>query len=268
MTEHELVEARKLADMCNEYEKLDYLTPDLDMQSFLYYKNGSLVGFLNLFPAGEIEVYAVVHPENRRKGIGRALLDAAKEECKRRGSSSCLLVCEEASSSGRAFVEAMGAQYRFSEYRMKLEPERVKHQLHLDQVELHLADTGDVELLARLTAAAFSSRKEEHLKRYAHDIQKPSHRFYIAKLQGEPIGSLGVVIHDRRVYIIAFGVLPVYRGRGYGRQMLAETIGILLAEDWQEILIEVVTENRNALSLYRSCGFKETTSYRYYSLKL
>lgn len=270
LSEEELAEARKLAGICNQYEKLDYLTPYVDQQSFLYYKNGSLVGFLNLFPAEEIEVYAIVHPENRRNGIGRALLDAAKKECKRRGISSCLLVCEEASTSGRAFVETMGgAQYRFSEYRMKLEPEQVpKHQPHLDQVELHLADTGDVELLARLTAAAYSNRKEEHLQRYAHDILKPSHRFYIAKLHGEPIGSLGIAIHDRRVYIIAFGVLPVYRGRGYGRHMLAETIGILLAENWQEILIEVVTENQNALSLYRSCGFRETTSYRYYSLKL
>jgi ribosomal protein S18 acetylase RimI-like enzyme len=50
--------------------------------------------------------------------------------------------------------------------------------------------------------------------------------------------------------------------------MLADTIDLLLAEDWQQVLIEVETENRNALSLYQSCGFKEATTYGFYHLEI
>ena len=68
--------------------------------------------------------------------------------------------------------------------------------------------------------------------------------------------------------IYNFGILPEYRGRAFGRQMLARTIQELLATGQQRITLEVETANKNALGLYESCGFKESSRYDYYALDI
>jgi ribosomal protein S18 acetylase RimI-like enzyme len=124
-----------------------------------------------------------------------------------------------------------------------------------------------VKTLARLLAQSFQNQIENHFERLKRDIRSPAYRFYIASLAEEQVGCIGVVAEDRRVYVIAFGVLAEYRGHGYGRQMLTQTVNGLVSENWEDILIEVEATNRAALSLYKSCGFTETTSYNYYAIK-
>ncbi len=277
LTDEDLTEVQRFTAVCNQHEGLD-LSFNLETagsqagegpHQFLHYANGELAGLLSLQVGREIEVCLAVHPAHRRNGVGRSLLDAAREECRARGASSVLLVCEEGSRSGKAFVDAVGAQYRFSEYRMKLEADAMPGPLPSQgPVQFARADAGDVEVLARMIATSFGRSAEEERQRVARDLEKPTHRFFVARVNEEPVGSLGVAAHGQRVYIIAFNVLPGYRGRGYGRQMLAQTVETLLTERWDEILLEVETENRNALSLYRSCGFEEITSYGYYQIKV
>jgi ribosomal protein S18 acetylase RimI-like enzyme len=47
--------------------------------------------------------------------------------------------------------------------------------------------------------------------------------------------------------------------------MLTQIVAILAAEG-KPLRLEVETQNRNALSLYISCGFREITAYRYHAL--
>ena len=235
----------------------------------LYYRDGELIGFVSLEGGQPIEVCGMVHPAHRRKGIGRALLAATQEECRRRGLRSLLLVCDEAARSGRAFVAAVGAQYRFAEHRMVLDRAGISRpQPRPDALQLRPATTEDAGMLASLIAASFGDPEDEVWQRVVQWLQEPSRRFYMATLHDKPIGSLGAAGFGPQVYITAFGVLPEYRGRGYGRQMLVDTIDLLLAECWQQVLIEVETENRNALSLYQSCGFIEATTYGFYHLEI
>ena len=70
------------------------------------------------------------------------------------------------------------------------------------------------------------------------------------------------------VGIYGFVVRSAYRGRGYGRQMLEETIRTIQASSQKKIMLEVDTENTNAVGLYRSCGFKATKTYGYSSLDI
>lgn len=273
----ELIEAENLVVICNHYEGLD-LPANLELAApdssdrtnqFLFYEEGTLTGILTLQRNGEIEVCLAVHPSHRRKGVGRGLLAAAMDLCAHEGVASLLLVCEDRSQSGMTFVRALDAQYRSSEYRMRLDRENIPSLLPTGgPIQLRRAGAGDVELLARLIAASFGSAEASERQRVERDLKKASHRFYIGHLDGNPVGCLGIVSHGDRAYIIAFGVRTQDRGRGYGRQMLAETVAGLVAEDWKEIMIEVATDNPNALSLYRSCGFQEVTSYGFYHMPL
>jgi ribosomal protein S18 acetylase RimI-like enzyme len=134
-------------------------------------------------------------------------------------------------------------------------------------ISVRQADERDVNSLAQLMAKAFQDPIETHFERLKRDIGSPTHRFYIASMAEEPIGCIGVVAENRRAYVIAFGVLAEFRGRGYGRQILTQMVNGLVSENWEDILIETEANNRPAMSLYRSCGFTETTSYNYYAVK-
>jgi ribosomal protein S18 acetylase RimI-like enzyme len=270
LSEADVVEANRLCSICNEFEGLDYLTVDPTMVAILCYEGGELVGLLAIqqFASDKAELYLIVHPEKRRRGIGRALFQAEIADCKNRGVKKCLLVCQESSESGKAFVRSTGALYQFSEYRMRLDAEAPRSERSGgSSVELSRAGLEDAGLLAALSAKAFLDSEEGHLERYSRNLPKPTHRFYIISLDTKPIGSIGVV-EGKNVYIVAFSIIPEYRGKGYGGEALSQIVEILLGEAHQRILIEVETQNRNALSLYKRCGFVEQAEYAYYAVSL
>ncbi|UQZ32441.1 hypothetical protein C2I18_02055 [Paenibacillus sp. PK3_47] len=72
------------------------------------------------------------------------------------------------------------------------------------------------------------------------------------------ISSNTAVIHD-------FCVLPTLQGQGLGRSILAAAVELLLAEPDLHIRLGVVTDNKQALKLYRSAGFAVTGEFLYYT---
>jgi ribosomal protein S18 acetylase RimI-like enzyme len=229
---------------------------------------GVLVGVLTVQDGDPPEVYPLVHPAHRRRGVGRRLLGRAAAACRRRGAAEVLLTADERSAEGRVFAEAVGARYRFSEYRMELErvPEDRPWPTPL---RLRQATAEDAGTYAHVGGAAFGDPDEETRRRHAEEgMRLPHHRYVLAELDGRPIGTIRVSFYDRTVYLTSFGVLPELQGQGLGRQILTRTVRRLAAEGWTPIRIEVETENRNALGLYRSCGFREIAGYAYYALDL
>jgi ribosomal protein S18 acetylase RimI-like enzyme len=271
LTADDLAEARRLQDLCNLYEGLDLPMslepgqPGEPENQFVFYRDDAALGVLTLQARHEIEACLAVHPGARRQGIGRALLAAAVDECRRRGAADLLLVCDEASAPGRAFAAAVGGSYRNSEYRMRLDPKEWRT-LAAGPAFVQLQRVGDEDLdaLTRIVATVFEAPADQERQRIARDLSRTTHRFFVAHTGGETVGSVGVATVEGRSYIIALGVLPAHRGKGYGRAMLQSIVAALVAEGHPEILIEVGAENRGALSLYRSCGFREIASYGFY----
>jgi ribosomal protein S18 acetylase RimI-like enzyme len=197
------------------------------------------------------------------------------DACRERGVAGLLLVCEETSRSGRAFVASTGATYRNAEYRLRFvrapDAARVPTSALADHdaaLRLDAAGPSDAHLLASIIATSFGHTMEAEWQRVAADLRRPTHRFFIARAGARPVGSLGVVTAGGRTFIVAMGVRRECRGRGHGRQMLEATLAMLLAERRSDIYIEVDAENVVALSLYRSCGFRETTRYEFFRLSI
>ena len=104
----------------------------------------------------------MVHPEHRRKGTGRALLSAVQVEYRKRGRKSLLLVCEDVSASGKAFAEAVDAQYRFSEYGMVLDPMAIdRTRPRHESLHLQPADATDIEALVHIKSVSFGLSIDE-----------------------------------------------------------------------------------------------------------
>lgn len=278
LSQTELAEIEKLATICQAYEhlhmKLNWNTlrsrPQDQTNDFLYYEHGVLVGFLAFFSFNPIEgeVSGMVHPEHRRRGIFTQLFTAAREECQRRDIPTLLLIVEHASISGQGFAASLKPNYQHSEYNMALA--EVKTLPELDpRLQIRLAKSDEAPILAHITAISFDMLESDvtwYTSEKVQDTQK--NRSYIAILDETYVGKLDVSLNEREAYIVGFGVLPPFRGRGYGRQILAQTIREIRATGQNHIVLEVATENKNALSLYQSCGFREVSSYDYYSLSI
>ncbi|MBA2286066.1 MAG: GNAT family N-acetyltransferase [Ktedonobacteraceae bacterium] len=278
LTARDRTNIAKLVEKYNLDEGMDFPVPLEEMLApagnkpvqLLHYQGDILTGFVYLQHGSEIEIYGMVHPDHRRKGVGTALLEAARAVRQQHEAHGLLLVCDSALSSGKAFAEASGGAYRFSEHRMVLDPSRIERpQLPPEQqVQLRRAAVAEVPILTHLVSHAFADPEEETADWIAADMLADNQRFYIGLLEGQPIGALRTVSFGEQIDIATFGVLPPYRGRGYGRQMLLAIVDLLLEEHWPTVALDVETKNANALGLYESCGFRTIRTYDYYQLRI
>lgn len=273
----ELGEIKVLADVCNSYEEIDLKLnwdklqsrPLDEVNDFLYYEDGVLLGFLGIymFNSREAEIGGMVHPDARRKGVFRQLLEQAVDELKRRGIPKLLLVVDNNAKSGLAFAEAQGSQYRFSEYRMvlteaKQQPKRFKDLL------IRKAKPEDANFIANCIEEAFKLPKGEVEPHLPDSFEQPNTWIMLIQKGQERIGVLYVQLSDQLASLYGFGILPEHQGRGYGRQVLSEVVQMLLSEGYKKLSLEVACENKRALRLYQDCGFVETAGIDYFELSV
>ena len=283
VTDADEAEMRKLLEICNNYENLhirfgqrgirallDDAPPD-----FLYYEQGQLVGCLifDSFGSKEKELLGMVHPDYRRKGVFSTLLAAAREKCAAHDVQRLVFVVERDSPAGQEFVASVGAQYDFSEYEMVLAT--FHDSMAFDErLNYRKANDNDLDLLVSIMMDSFGDLAENARPRVEWLLRDPHCRLYVAIFGEaslgckEPVGCLRLDESSDGIGIYGFGVRPDYRGRGYGRQMLEETIREVRQHSKKQITLEVDTDNENAIGLYRSVGFTTRTTYDYYNLDI
>ncbi len=234
---------------------------------FCGFVGGQLAGYAQIDSGGrEVEFTAATFPEFRRQGVFRALLSAVRQEVLTRGAESLLLVSYRASQSGTAAAQALGLRYVSSEYRMEAEAASLPP-LPLGSVALVPVNSSNIASLASLTAQSFGGGGTSP-EALAQRLQQAGVRYFLAQIDGEQIGQIGVVDTGGSLYIRGVGILPEQRRRGYGRQLLAATMTLMLAEGQTHFALDVATDNPQALSLYQSCGFRETLVYVYYNVPI
>lgn len=280
LSPEELEEVRALWELCNKHEgidiKLNWGTlssrPAGVTNDFVYYENDRIVGFLAIysFLSTEVEISGMVHPEARRRGIFNQLVQRAMEVCSQREVPKLIFINERGSESGKAFLSKLGAAYSFSEYVMELKEQVIPLASTQTELSIRLADRSDSELLIKLNMSGFDMTEADTREYVMQTITGDKERTWIAELgeNKEPIGKLGAMVEPGvSGFIYGFCVLPGIRGKGYGRQILSQTITALKEQDQAEhIKLEVSVENEKALGLYESCGFATKNANDYYVL--
>ncbi|MGH2515033.1 MAG: GNAT family N-acetyltransferase [Ktedonobacterales bacterium] len=273
----ERAQVRDLLARCNTAERLDLKVEiasvargsDEDTYSiFLARQGGMLAGICMLDGGREIELCGCVHPDYRRRGIGRALLAAACAEAQRRQATKLLLICEDGSRSGQGFIATLEAVREFAEHRMELDLVAEGVPVVTGTLTLRPATSSDQPAIAHITALAFSRDEESERQRLAADMEGSTERFFLALHGSVPVGTLKIVEEPPRALIYGFAVLPAYQGQGYGREILRRMLRLLSAEGWTRIGLEVETENARAYHLYTTTGFRPITTYGYFALSL
>ncbi|WP_058304214.1 GNAT family N-acetyltransferase [Gorillibacterium timonense] len=273
------IEIHELAHVCNQYEgislklhisMLENRKPG-ERRDFLWRDSeGTLVGYLGLnsFETDSAEVVAMVHPDQRRQGIMTELFKTAKVEAAAQGMSKLILICPENSASGQAYINSLEIQRSFSEYVMKWsESDDLGKQADKSGISLRFCGATERELIITLDMGGYDMPRED-AELYVDQVleNSPEDRIYAAfQEDGQPIGKICIQLKEGAAFIFGFSVLPEWRGQGFGRNILRESIQLVRSEGCTSIRLEVECENRNALGLYHSCGFRETAVQDYFN---
>ena len=161
LSAEERTRADTLLETCNHAEAIDIpiFLPDLvgssDARTAILVTDGSaLIGFAAVPDDSVPEASLMVHPDHRRRGIGTHLIAGIRAELTRRNLPGCLLVADQKSPSGRAFLAALGIPHDFSEYRLELDPAAIdRTRRRHDALTLRQATPDDAETLIRVLAA-------------------------------------------------------------------------------------------------------------------
>lgn len=250
-------------------------SPIQDINEFLYFDGSELIGYIGIgsFGGGPMEITGMVHPEYRRLGVFTKLHELVMMECRRRKAQNILLLCDHNSTAGGRFLEKIGAAPHHSEYEMHL-AEGADHSADLrSDIRFRKAGNADAEEVARQNAIYFDlggDKAEEQPSAQSlllpEEEEKRGMTIYFAELDGAVIGKVHLQLINGEGGIYGLGVLPEYRGKGYGRALLLEAVRRLKADGAKDILLQVEARNARALGLYQSCGFKETSVMDYFEL--
>lgn len=239
-------------------------------EAFLCYNQDQLIGFLSWYTSDRIEanINAMVHPEFRRNGIFRNLLNHAVTDMHLVNIQHCLFRVPSNSQSGIDCIEHIDANFSHSQFSMTFNSiqDRMPCYNHLT---IRVANKKDTAFLVYCFAQAFED-SESWTKEYLESTsQEPSRLTYLALHQSNPVGMIRVnTIQAHTAVIHDFCVLPTEQGKGYGRDILAQLITLLQDQQYTQIRLSVVTANRHALRLYTSVGFEISAEFHYYSLPL
>ncbi|MGH2862731.1 MAG: GNAT family N-acetyltransferase [Solirubrobacteraceae bacterium] len=239
--------------------------PADEVRDLLWWEDGCLLGFLAIygFNWDHLELTGMVDPDARRRGIGRALFDAALPLCRQQEKERLLMVVPRTSPSGESFARGYGMSFDHSEHALTLRqrPDWVPSD---GVIELRAATTDDIPLLSRLYDDGFHDGGRVDPSRLASDRS----RTLLIVRDDEAVGTIALSQDGAQGAIYAFVVGSAWRGRGIGGEALRRACLELFDAGSEHVDLEVEVENDHALGLYTSTGFQLEATDDYYELIL
>ena len=234
--------------------------------TFLAFSAAQLVGYCGIKDGHEAEVCGMVDPAERRRGIGTSLLERALEAVAGGDKTSVLVICEDASPVALEWMRRRGATQDQSELRMVLKLEGSPSSPVGATPRLKRATGGDRAELVRLLSDGFPEAEAFIQKRLA---KQHAEEETLMTYEGETlVGTTRLETTARRTMIYGFVIDRALRGQGHGGSMMQAILGRLRDQGVTEVGLEVEPENVAAVRLYRRCGFRVVTTYRYMRLAL
>lgn len=132
--------------------------------------------------------------------------------------------------------------------------------MKLPSLTLRQAQLTDEQQINQLDVEGFGETTQVR----AVDLQ----HILLAEVNGKVIGKVWLGKSSDTLGIFGFVVSAAERGKGYGREILAQIINEKLGSGMKTIYLEVAVSNPSALKLYEDCGFEKEVTFDYYQLNL
>lgn len=282
LDKNDYTDINNLKNICMDYDKtylkleIDFKLSEVDKNSnnlkiineFMFYYDNKLVGYAGIcsFGGDALEVNGMVHPDYRKKGIFTRLFSLIKDEFSRRNSTEMLLLSDNSSIEGNKFIKNVCSDYDHSEYDMNLDM-AVIHELNFNDLIFKKLTHEEVNKIAKENFKFFNEHDYEGISDSEKGGCNSVSRTYVIEIDNAVIGKVRLEINNNIGGIYGLEVLTDYRGKGYGRELLILSINKLKESNVKTITLQVEANNKNALNLYKACGFKENYTMDYYKLK-
>jgi mycothiol synthase len=223
-----------------------------------------------------------VDPTFRRRGHGRRLLSAGLRLAGEAGLAELRLFVPK-QGAGEPFARAMGMVCKSSLWRFELAPdtEVAEPAFPPDVAGRAFGDWFSVERYVSLMNACFADHASSLWWTpgqivYAHsqpgfdprDVllvavsDRPDEPVGFARTTLMPPDASGRPVGEVR----AIGLLPAWRGRGLGRELLRWSVAHLRSKGAGVVVLSVEAENDRAVELYRRHGFKPVVEWPHWTL--
>jgi mycothiol synthase len=212
-----------------------------------------------------VEAELVVDPEHRRRGVGRALLDAVLAE----GGASPVSVWAHGDHAG---ARALAASTGLDRARELLQLRASVPEAHAGLGERPLPaglalssfTPDDADDWVALNARAFASHPEQGRMtrrdlddRLAEPWGDPTTLLLARDADGRLAGFHWLKVEDGEAEVYVLGVDPDRAARGLGSALLAAGLDLLAARGHAEVDLYVEADNAPALALYRRAAFRD-----------
>jgi len=241
-------------------------------------EGGQIVAYGRLAPWYDprgLQVEIVVRPEQRGRGLGRALLRRLGSWAERRGSDFLAAVVDERVPEVGEFLRKQGFRVYVERQHMRLEPIRIPVVRPVGGYRLRAAGLEDAAVLAEVSNATFGERggvaDAEGYRRY---LTESKVGVRVAEREADEAVAGLVETYGREVsidgglaisgHIASLAVRPEEQGRGLGHWLLAVGIGACSAAGWPSVELNVDCDNGAALHLYEWAGFRRVYGYAEY----
>jgi mycothiol synthase len=223
-----------------------------------------------------------VHPDYRRRGHGRRLVAAARSQVARAGLAELSLWGDPSRPDAAGFIGAMGAIYRSSLWQFLLPADRIvpAPAFPADVVVRPIRPGADDRAFVSLINRVFDDHPSplswplDYISEVHARSDFDASGVLLVALAADPEQLIGCCRTlelpgdegRRRGEIGIVGLLPEWRGRGLGRQLLRWGVGYLRSVGLTEIELSVEARNERALELYRQEGFVAGVEWPHYVL--
>jgi ribosomal protein S18 acetylase RimI-like enzyme len=274
LSNEQLIDIRALFDQSNGHDNTNYVFDEVsdfkkdgDINNFLLYEEETLLSYITVFApkTTEAELIAITKPEQRRKGYLKSLLSELILELNRRKIYSILFVCDYRARDGISSIRKLNAKYEYSEYLLTYADGQSKRNIKNNKICIAKASPDDAADLLSINMNAFHDDEGEATGFLEENFKNPRRNLFSILYDDKIVGMVGVYTEIERHYIYGFCVDRKFQGRGIGKYSLAYIVSKCRNENNEkEISLEVQTENKNALGLYKAVGFKLVTEFKYY----
>lgn len=261
--------------------------PSLD--SWVAELDGRIVGYASALeqPAQECAMYAVVHPAQRRKGLGSQLLELALSRAREFGSRKILIYANERNHAAQRFLEHYEFQQVGSSGVLKLDTREDFPSPEFPQgfSLKKYSEVGEPLVLLKALYICYQNmwghrhndnpseeerRSPRFLKFYSPDdilllFDDRDSLCGICTLKSEGKREADGRLSD---VLDGPGIIEEYRNAGYQRQLVLAGIQHLRLKGTRPISLEFWGDNENALNIYRSLGFEMVNRFIAYHKEL